>query len=107
MTRGPAFAVGVTAPFLWLSGCATQPFLIPDEASAVSAACNWNGNLHNPQTNPKPRGRCSFTSASLKSNVWYVREPFKCDAEGLQGEPQRQTVCVGGDSYILIDRRTG
>jgi hypothetical protein len=107
MTRGAAFAVGVTAPFLLLIGCATQPFLIPDEASAVSAACNWGGNFHYPQTNPEPRNSCAFTSASLKGNVWYVREPVNCDAEGLQRKLQRLTVCVGGDTYIWIDRRTG
>jgi hypothetical protein len=74
-----------------LTGCATTPRAAPDEATALRVACE------HAQAHPHA-GSCGFRSASLKGDFWYVVAPLTCPPPGS---------CVGGDTTVVVSKRTG
>lgn len=93
---GLRFATSSIVLLLGAPGCETAGAVLPDEASALSAACEWDRD-HRAYSKPTPGyGACGFTDASLKGGVWAVRAPFNCIRP-----------CVGGDTFLLLERRTG
>jgi hypothetical protein len=97
LTRMAFLVFGALSLSFQAAGAPRLP-LLPDEASAVSAACNWNGKVH-ARTRPAPiQGKCDYRSATLHGRVWWVFLAPECPP---------QMTCMDGGSVLKIDKWTG
>ena len=89
-------AIATSSIVLVLCASIVKPIgvVLPNEPSALSAACEW---VRDHRAYSKPTlgyVACGFTQASLKDGVWSVIAPT-C------------RTCIGGGMILLLERRTG